>query len=142
MKRTNKRHDQPPMDEHSMNIMPGDEYRPEVNRGTACMLIGIAAASAGNTALYFEWYPLSFLLFLVVVVCAAWLVRERRRKDRSDYDRYRRTRGALNLHDNEIENIKTELTLKADKPARSNIRPGSRQSDQYKILVGGSKERR
>ena len=72
---------------------------------------------------------------MIVLIAVVWLVKERWRKDRSDYEQYRRTRKALDMHGNDIEELKTNLDLKADRPARSNIRPGSGQSEQYKLLT-------
>ena len=122
------------------NDLPEIEYRPDINRGTSCMLIGIASASAFNTALYFKWYPLAFLFAVIVLIAVVWLVRERQRKDRSDYKKYHIINEALDKFekfDERISTVETNLDMKADRPAKSNIRPGSRQSAQYKVLIGG-----
>ena len=123
------------------NDLPEEEYRPDINKGTACFLVGIAAALAGDTALYFRWYALGLLFYVILLICVVWIVKERKNKDRNDYRRYRKISEALNQIENfdkRLDTLETNLDLKADRPARSNIRPGSRQSEQYKVLIGGA----
>ena len=53
---------------------------------------------------------------------------------------WRRLSNALNeieKYKKRLDTLETNLDLKADKPARSNIRPGSVQSDRYRELIGG-----
>lgn len=115
-----------------------EQYRPELNRGTVCMLIGIAAALAGDTALYFKWWAVGLLCYVVLLISVVWLVKESRRKDRSDYEQWRRMRKALKEvedFEDRLDTVETNLDLKADKPARSNIRPGSVQSETFKRMM-------
>jgi hypothetical protein len=63
------------------------------------------------------------------------------KKERADYHMWRSVSKALNKVDgfeDRLDKVETDLSLKADKPARSNIRPGSRQSDRYKKMTGGA----
>lgn len=118
------------------------EYRSDVSRGTACMLIGIAAALFGDTALYFRWWPMMLLCFVTLLICVIRLVKERQRKDRSDYEKYRRIRRAISELESKIDGedkdkVDISALLEADKPAKNNVRPGSRPSEAYKALIGG-----
>lgn len=121
---------------------PDDEikYRSDVSRGTTCMLIGIAAALFGDTALYFRWWPMVLLMFVTLLISVVWLVRERQRKDRIDYENYCRIRRAISTLEGKIDGKKEDdffLNLDQDKPIKSNVRPGSRPSEEYKAMIGG-----
>lgn len=119
---------------------PEEEYVPNPAKLLAPFLSGVAAALAGDTAMYFKWFAVAILCYVILAVSIVWIVKAELRKGRAEYHQWRRFSNALN----EIEKFKkrldtfeTNLDLKADKPARSNIRPGSRQSDRYKKMTGG-----
>lgn len=111
-------------------------YHPASTKGTAAFLIGIAAALFGDTLLYFRFLPGALLCFVVLLICVVWIVKSRQTQDRKHYKEYRRINRAINETKSDIETIMTNLSLKADKPAKSNIRPGSKQSESYyKMLM-------
>ena len=125
-----------------------DEYTPNPTKLLAPFLIGVAAALAGDTAMYFNWIAFAVLCYVILAVSIVWIVRAELRKGRAEYHMWRRLSDALNqvekfegrldtIETNLDLNLETNLDLKADKPARSNIRPGSVQSDRYKEMTGG-----
>ena len=79
---------------------------------------------------------------MILAVSIVWIVRAELRKGRAEYHMWRRLSDALNQvekFEGRLDTLETnlDLNLKADKPARSNIRPGSVQSDRYKEMTGG-----
>ena len=110
---------------------PVAEYHNQSIKGSACFILGIASALVGDTALYFRWYPVCLLAFVIVAICVVWLIRERQRQDRQYYENYKKLRKNINRLKAETESLRTELELKADKPAKSNIRTGSHPSNEY-----------
>ncbi|WP_405357277.1 hypothetical protein [Ruminococcus sp.] len=110
-------------------------------------LVGIAATMAGDTALFYKQIAPALLFYVIVAICIVWIIRAEMKKERADYHMWRRVSDALNKVDgfeDRLDKVETNLSLetnlgpKADKPARSNIRPGSRQSDRYKKMTGGA----
>ena len=119
---------------------PEEEYVPNPTKLLAPFLIGVAAALAGDTAMYFNWIAFAFLCYVILAVSIVWIVRAVIRKDRAEYHLWRRFSNAMNEVEGfkeRLDTFETNLNLKADKPARSNIRPGSVQSDRYRELIGG-----
>ena len=135
-------------DKQRRDVAPEDEYTPNPTKLLAPFLIGVAAALAGDTAMYFNWIAFAVLCYVILAVSIVWIVRAELRKGRAEYHMWRRLSDALNqvekfegrldtIETNLDLNLETNLDLKADKPARSNIRPGSVQSDRYKEMTGG-----
>lgn len=128
------------------DIAPEEEYIPNPAKLLAPFLIGVAAALAGDTAMYFNWIAFAVLCYVILAVSIVWIIRAELRKGRAEYHMWRRFSDALNKVDgfeDRLDKVETNLSLetnlgpKADKPARSNIRPGSVQSDRYRELIGG-----
>lgn len=133
-------------DNKRRDIAPEDEYTPNPTKLLAPFLIGVAAALAGDTAMYYKWFAVAVLCYVILAISIVWIVRSVIRKDRAEYHLWRRFSDALNKVDgfeDRLDKVETNLSLetnldpKADKPARSNIRPGSVQSDRYKEMTGG-----
>lgn len=121
-------------------VTPKEEYTPNPAKLLAPFLIGVAAALAGDTAMYFKWFAVAILCYVILAVSIVWIVRAELRKGRAEYHMWRRLSDALNeieKFEGRLDTLETNLDLKADKPARSNIRPGSVQSDRYRELIGG-----
>ena len=117
-----------------------EEYVQNPAKLLAPFLIGIAAALAGDTAMYFNWIAFAVLCYVILAISIVWIVRAVIRKDRAEYHLWRRLSNAMNEVEGfkeRLDTFETNLNLKADKPARSNIRPGSVQSDRYRELIGG-----
>lgn len=134
-------------DNNRRDVAPEDEYTPNPTKLLAPFLIGVAAALAGDTAMYFNWIAFAVLCYVILAISILWIVRAELRKGRAEYHMWRRVSDALNKVDgfeDRLDKVETNLSLetnlcpKADKPARSNIRPGSRQSDRYKKMTGGA----
>ena len=122
-----------------------EEYVQNPAKLLAPFLIGVAAALAGDTAMYFNWIAFAILCYVILAVSVVWIVRAVIRKDRAEYHLWRRFSSAMNEVEGfkeRLDTFETNLNLKADKPARSNIRPGSVQSDRYKEMSGGEKRDR
>ena len=97
---------------------------------------------AGDTALYFRWYAAALLLFVAFLITIVWIIRAQIRRERADYHLSRRISKALgevesfeNRIEKRVSTLETNIDLKADRPARSNIRPGSVQSDAFKSMM-------
>ena len=120
-----------------------EEYVQNPAKLLAPFLIGVAAALAGDTAMYFNWIAFAVLCYVIMAISIVWIVRSVIRKERAEYHMWRRLSDALNQvekFEGRLDTLETNLDLldlKADKPARSNIRPGSVQSDRYRELIGG-----
>ena len=117
-----------------------EEYVQNPAKLLAPFLIGVAAALAVDTAMYFNWIAFAVLFYVILTVSIVWIVRAVIRKDRAEYHLWRRFSDALNKvegFERRLDTLETNLDLKADKPARSNIRPGSVQSERYRELLGG-----
>ena len=122
------------------DVAPEEEYTPNPTKLLAPFLIGVAAALAGDTAMYFNWIAFAVLCYVILAISIVWIIRAELRKGRDEYHMWRRLSNALNeieKYKKRIDTLETNLDLKADKPARSNIRPGSVQSDRYRELLGG-----
>ena len=127
-------------DNNRRDVAPEDEYTPNPTKLLAPFLMGVAAALAGDTAMYFNWIAFAVLCYVILAVSIVWIVRAELRKGRAEYHMWRRLSDALNQvekFEGRLDTLETNLDLKADKPARSNIRPGSVQSDRYRELLGG-----
>ncbi|HBE14722.1 MAG TPA: hypothetical protein DCY72_00525 [Ruminococcaceae bacterium] len=127
-------------DKQRRDVAPEDEYTPNPTKLLAPFLSGVAAALAGDTAMYFNWIAFAFLCYVILAVSIVWIVKAELRKGRAEYHMWRRLSDALNQvekFEGRLDTLETNLDLKADKPARSNIRPGSVQSDRYKEMTGG-----
>ncbi len=127
-------------DKQRRDVAPEDEYTPNPTKLLAPFLIGVAAALAGDTAMYFNWIAFAVLCYVILAISIVWIVRSVIRKDRAEYHMWRRLSAALNQvekFEGRLDTLETNLDLKADKPERSNIRPGSVQSDRYKEMTGG-----
>ena len=122
-----------------------EEYTPNPAKLIPPFLVGIAATMAGDTALFYKQIAPALLFYVIVAICIVWIVRAVMKKERADYHMWRSVSKALNKVDgfeDRLDKVETDLSLKADKPARSNIRPGSVQSDRYKEMSGGGKRDR
>ena len=132
------------MNENKNRLDAGQEetYEPNYLKSIAPLLIGLLTALAGDTALYFRWYAAALLLFVAFLITIVWIIRAQIRRERADYHlsrRISRALGTVESFENRIEKrvstLETNIDLKADRPARSNIRPGSVQSDAFKSMI-------
>ena len=134
------------MNENKNRLDAGQEetYAPNYLKSIAPLLIGLLTALAGDTALYFRWYAAALLLFVAFMITIVWIIRAQIRRERADYHLSRRISRALGTVESfekrvsTLEtniDIETNIDLKADRPARSNIRPGSVQSDVFKSMM-------
>lgn len=134
------------MNENKNRLDAGQEetYAPNYLKSIAPLLIGLLTALAGDTALYFRWYAAALLLFVAFLITIVWIIRAQIRRERADYHLSRRISRALGTVESfekrvsTLEtniDIETNIDLKADRPARSNIRPGSVQSDAFKSMI-------
>lgn len=127
-------------DKNRREVAP-EEYIPNPAKLIPPFLVGIAATMAGDTALFYKQIAPALLFYVIVAICIVWIIRAEMKKERADYHMWRSVSKALNKVDgfeDRLDKVETDLSLKADKPARSNIRPGSRQSDRYKKMTGGA----
>ena len=137
-------------DKNRRDAAPEEEYIPNPTKLIPPFLSGVAAALAGDTAMYNKWFAFAILCYVILTISIVWIVRSMIRKERAEYRMWRRLSDALNQVEkfegrlDTLEfcqtlgiTLETNLDLKADKPARSNIRPGSVQSDRYRELLGG-----
>ena len=69
---------------------PEDEYTPNPTKLLAPFLIGVAAALAGDTAMYFNWIAFAVMCYVILAVSIVWIVRAVIRKDRAEYHLWRR----------------------------------------------------
>ena len=132
------------MNENKNRLDAGQEetYAPNYLKSIAPLLIGLLTALAGDTALYFRWYAAALLLFMAFLITLVWIIRAQIRRERADYHLSRRISKALgevesfeNRIEKRVSTLETNIDLKADRPARSNIRPGSVQSDVFKSMM-------
>lgn len=132
------------MNENKNRLDAGQEeaYAPNYLKSIAPLLIGLLTALAGDTALYFRWYAAALLLFVAFLITIIWIIRAQIRRERADYHLSRRISRALgevesfeNRIEKRVSTLETNIDLKADRPARSNIRPGSVQSDAFKSMI-------
>ena len=128
------------MNENKNRLDAGQEetYAPNYLKSIAPLLIGLLTALAGDTALYFRWYAAALLLFVAFLITIVWIIRAQIRRERADYHlsrRISRALGTVESFENRISTRETNIDLKADRPARSNIRPGSVQSDAFKSMM-------
>ena len=127
-------------DNKRRDAAPEEEYIPNPTKLIPPFLSGVAAALAGDTAMYNKWFAFAILCYVILTISIVWIVRSMIRKERAEYHMWRRLSNALNeieKYKKRLDTLETNLDLKADKPARSNIRPGSVQSDRYRELIGG-----
>ena len=128
------------MNENKNRLDAGQEetYAPNYLKSIAPLLIGLLTALAGDTALYFRWYAAALLLFVAFLITIVWIVRAQIRRERADYHlsrRISRALGTVESFEQRVSTLETNIDLKADRPARSNIRPGSVQSDAFKSMM-------
>lgn len=131
------------MNENKNRLDAGQEesYAPNYLKSIAPMLIGLLTALAGDTALYFRWYAAALLLFVAFLITIVRIIRAQIRRERADYHlsrRISRALGEVESFENRVSTLETNIDLKADRPARSNIRPGSVQSDVFKSMMNES----
>lgn len=129
------------MNENKQHNTAPEEYTPNPAKLIPPFLVGISATMAGDTALFYKQIAPALLFYVIVAICIVWIIRAEMKKERAEYHMWRQFSGALNKVDgfeDRLNKFETDLSLKADKPARSNIRPGSRQSDRYKKMTGGA----
>lgn len=129
------------MNENKNRLDAGQEetYAPNYFKSIAPLLIGLLTALAGDTALYFRWYAAALLLFVAFLITIVWIIRAQIRRERADYHlsrRISRALGTVESFEKRVSTLETNINLKADRPARSNIRPGSVQSDAFKSMMG------
>ena len=127
-------------DKNRRDAAPEEEYIPNPTKLIPPFMSGVAAALAGDTAMYNKWFAFAILCYVILTISIVWIVRAELRKGRAEYHMWRRLSNALNeieKYKKRLDTLETNLDLKADKPARSNIRPGSVQSDRYRELIGG-----
>lgn len=128
------------MNENKNRLDAGQEesYEPNYFKSIAPLLIGLLTALAGDTALYFRWYAAALLLFVAFLITIVWIIRAQIRRERADYHlsrRISRALGTVESFEKRVSTLETNIDLKADRPARSNIRPGSVQSDVFKSMM-------
>lgn len=128
------------MNENKNRLDAGQEetYAPNYLKSVAPLLIGLLTALAGDTALYFRWYAAALLLFVAFLINIVWIIRAQIRRERADYHlsrRISRALGTVESFEKRVSTLETNIDLKADRPARSNIRPGSVQSDAFKSMM-------
>lgn len=128
------------MNENKNRLDAGQEetYAPNYLKSIAPLLIGLLTALAGDTALYFRWYAAALLLFVAFLITIVWIIRAQIRRERADYHlsrRISRALGTVESFEKRVSTLETNIDLKADRPARSNIRPGSVQSDAFKSMM-------
>ena len=128
------------MNENKNRLDAGQEevYEPNYLKSIAPLLIGLLTALAGDTALYFRWYAAALLLFVAFLITIVWIIRAQIRSERADYHlsrRISRALGTVESFEKRVSTLETNIDLKADRPARSNIRPGSVQSDVFKSMM-------
>lgn len=128
------------MNENKNRLDAGQEetYEPNYLKSIAPLLIGLLTALAGDTALYFRWYAAALLLFVAFLITIVWIIRAQIRRERADYHlsrRISRALGTVESFEKRVSTLETNIDLKADRPARSNIRPGSVQSDAFKSMM-------
>lgn len=128
------------MNENKNRLDAGQEevYEPNYLKSIAPLLIGLLTALAGDTALYFRWYAAALLLFVAFLITIVWIIRAQIRRERADYHlsrRISRALGTVESFEKRVSTLETNIDLKADRPARSNIRPGSVQSDVFKSMM-------
>ena len=128
------------MNENKNRLDAGQEetYAPNYLKSVAPLLIGLLTALAGDTALYFRWYAAALLLFVAFLITIVWIIRAQIRRERADYHlsrRISRALGTVESFEKRVSTLETNIDLKADRPARSNIRPGSVQSDAFKSMM-------
>lgn len=128
------------MNENKNRLDAGQEetYAPNYLKSIAPLLIGLLTALAGDTALYFRWYAAALLLFVAFLITIVWIIRAQIRRERADYHlsrRISRALGTVESFEQRVSTLETNIDLKADRPARSNIRPGSVQSDAFKSMI-------
>lgn len=127
-------------DKNRRDAAPEEEYIPNPTKLIPPFMSGVAAALAGDTAMYNKWFAFAILCYVILAISIVWIVRAELRKGRDEYHMWRRLSNAVNQvekFEKRLDTLETNLDLKADKPARSNIRPGSVQSDRYRELLGG-----
>lgn len=100
-------------------------------------LVGLLAAYAADTAMYYQVWAVMVLMIALLAFCCVMIVKDMRRRDRHAYENYLRLRNAINVVAKESEQ-EDEIDINIDvlKPKKTNVRPGSRPSAEYKKMVG------
>lgn len=100
-------------------------------------LVGLLAAYAADTAMYYQVFAVMVLMIALFAFCCVMIVKDMRRRDRHAYENYLRLRNAINVVAKESEQ-EDEIDINIDvlKPKKTNVRPGSRPSAEYKKMVG------
>lgn len=100
-------------------------------------LVGLLAAYAADTAMYYQVWAVMVLMIALLAFCCVMIVKDMRRRDRHAYENYLRLRNAINVVAKESEK-EDEIDINIDvlKPKKTNVRPGSRPSAEYKKMVG------
>lgn len=83
------------------------------------------------------WVPFILLFFLTSILSLLWFSKLVKQYERAEYRRHRSDSERYNEIEKRFEHIEEVLRQKADKPAKSNVRPGSRPSEQYQMMIGG-----
>lgn len=101
-------------------------------------LVGLLAAYAADTAMYYQVWAVMVLMIALLAFCCVMIVKDMRRRDRHAYENYLRLRNAINVVAKEAEQEEGEIDINIDvlKPKKTNVRPGSRPSAEYKKMVG------
>lgn len=101
-------------------------------------LVGLLAAYAADTAMYYQVWSVMVLMIALLAFCCVMIVKDMRRRDRHAYENYLRLRNAINVVAKEAEQEEGEIDINIDvlKPKKTNVRPGSRPSAEYKKMVG------
>lgn len=101
-------------------------------------LVGLFAAYAADTAMYYQVWSVMVLMIALLAFCCVMIVKDMRRRDRHAYENYLRLRNAINVVAKEAEQEEGEIDINIDvlKPKKTNVRPGSRPSAEYKKMVG------
>lgn len=109
----------------------------DTRRTIVFFLVGLLAAYAADTAMYYQAFAVMVLMIALFAFCCVMIVKDMRRRDRHAYENYLRLRNAINVVARESEQ-EDEIDINIDvlKPKKTNVRPGSRPSAEYKKMVG------
>lgn len=99
--------------------------------------VGLFAAYAADTAMYYQAWVFMVLMVVVLAICCVMIVKDLKRRDRHAYENYLRLRNAINVVSKQSEHDEPiDINIDVLKPQKTNVRPGSRPSAEYKKMVG------
>lgn len=102
------------------------------NKVLIWFLIALLSVLAGDNAVYyFRVIPIAVIFYVLFLIGMVKIFYEGRKQIRHDRAREKNVNKVLDRLSNDVETLQTNLELKADKPAKSNIRHGSKPSGEY-----------